>query len=323
MQQAARLDNREQLLLQPSSFLLPPLSARIYGGDEWQKAVKCAVALLASEATTAEAINVREEKDEGRPLTNTALVIVLFAMIGMICSPQLVKDVIYMIANKVYRIFQPADEPKFDYVDEPGLETSHGAIVNAARHGEPEYDLTPMSDEMDVDDEGQEINECGPMAKERWMRLYEEVRAEPGQQKWRWTNEILWTEDVSSQMRGHVLTHILSEKRREEHLTLTLKTDCMSTTDAEIRQWHRFLNSHFNLIVETHVEVRELRKKQEAVNNQSEEDPHEAERKRFQQGLRRDRQQQTYVSYSHVTNEMVHTRIHGAWEFASSYESRV
>ena len=61
-------------------------------------------------------------------------------------------------------------------------------------------------------------------------------------------------------MRGYVLTHILQEKRGEEYLTLTLKKDCMSTTDAEACQWHRFLNSHFNLIVETHVDVREMRR---------------------------------------------------------------
>ena len=100
-----------------------------------------------------------------------AMVIVLFAVIGMISASQLLKNVIYMIANKVYRIFHPADEPGFDYVDEPRLEASRGEIVNAARHGEPEYDMTPISDEMDVDEEGHEIIERFQMTKERWMRL--------------------------------------------------------------------------------------------------------------------------------------------------------
>ena len=65
------------------------------------------------------------------------------------------------------------------------------------------------------------------------------------------------------------------------------------------------------------------RKKQEEAIDQTKADPHEAERQRFQQGLRRDRQQQTYASYSHVTNEMTHTRTNGAWEHVSCYESRV
>ena len=294
------------------------------GGDEWQKAAKCALAILASEATVVEATNGTNHDDEGRPLTNTAMVIVLFALVGMICSSQLLKEVLHLLAIKVYRFFHPDDEAEFGYEEEPRLETSHGEIVNAARHGVREYDIAPESEEMEVDEEDEpEIVRCGPMAKERWMRLYEEVRAEAGQQNWRWTNEILWTDAVSSQMRGHVLSHVVPEKRREEYLKLVVKKDCMQVSDDEIRQWHRFLNGHFNLIVETHVEVRELRQKKAKELKDQEEDPHEVERRKFREGLLRDRQQQTYATYNHVTNEMRHTQRNGAWEHVSCYEGRV
>ena len=41
------------------------------------------------------------------------------------------------------------------------------------------------------------------------------------------------------------------------------------------------------------------------------------------EGIRCDRQQHARTSYSHVTTEMVHTMMGGAWRFVSCYESRV
>ena len=110
-----------------------------------------------------------------------------------------------------------------------------------------------------------EEREDGPSldqgVSDRWMALYEEVRMEPGQAKWRWTNEVLWTPAVSAQMRGHVLQHVPFAVRREEYLKLTLQASCATTSDEEIKQWHRFLNAHFNLLMELHLDAREKEKK--------------------------------------------------------------
>ena len=297
-----------------------------HGGDEWQKAARCAVALLASECTVAEA--KEEERPGDHPLTNTALVIFIFALLGLIFSSWMVEDVIFVFIRRLQNWFIMFDNEGMPENDIPmEVETSHGDLtneaVNAAETSHGGSSADDGDDRMDVIEE----RDDGPELTERWMTLYEEVRAEPGQSKWRWTNEILWTPAVTAHMRGHVLQHVQPEVCREEFLKLTLRPDCRRTTDNEIRQWHRFLNAHFNLLMELHLDARDReRQLQEArleqIGMSPPEDPHQLERLRFHEGLRCDRQQQTRTSYSPATNEMVHTMLDGAWRFVSCYEGR-
>lgn len=280
-----------------------------HGGDEWQKAAKCAVALLASEITAAEA--KEEENDEGRPLTNTALVIFLFAVLGVFCSSWMLRDVMHLLIQRLKSFYFLFANEGILVNDNPRpVETSHG-------------DLRPM-DVVEERDDGLRLDHA---VSDRWMSLYEEVRMEPGQAKWRWTNEVLWTPAVTAQMRGHILQHVLPAVRREEYLKLTLQVSCATTSDKEIRQWHRFLNSHFNFLMELHLDAREkekvIRELREREGGNEHGDPHQAERLRFLEGQRCDRQQQTRSSHSHRTNEMVTTMHEGAWRFVSCYEDRL
>ena len=56
----------------------------------------------------------------------------------------------------------------------------------------------------------------------RWKRRYDEVQEEDDQAKWRELQANLWTNQVSPQMRGHVIRHCRPDVRREEYLKLTL-----------------------------------------------------------------------------------------------------
>lgn len=102
-------------------------------------------------------------------------------------------------------------------------------------------------------------------------------------------------------MRGHVIRHCRPDVRREDYLKLTLSSTCENVTHDQIRQWHRFLNAHFCLIVEIHIDVRAKDQKMnhfkslyDALRAENEEqDPHARERMSFARGERADRMQQT------------------------------
>ena len=74
-------------------------------------------------------------------------------------------------------------------------------------------------------------------------------------------------------------------------------------SDQEIRQWHRFLNAHFKLLVEVHVSIKQKEKQisllqdslmkceDDKSRGDDELEPHEKMKRRFRDGEIRDRMQ--------------------------------
>ena len=290
-------------------------------GDEWQKAAKCAMSVLAMESIGAEAAEVNLSEGE-RPWTNTMLVLVFFAMVGMLSSSWLLKDVIYEAVCKVKNALVIAYDRVSVYLATPSVGLSHGGGSHVDTANDPVVELNDV-----VEPEGytveQEMEE-----QERWSRLYEMVCQEEGQEAWRRTLETLNSAMVTAHMRGHVIWHCRPEVRQQEFLKLSLKDNSFGYSDAEICQWHRFLNAHFDLIVDIHVGVRKKEKALEELNkqlvNQNEgENRHEKEKRKFENGELCDRQQQTRLTFDSEENAMMASAVDGAWRFTSMYESRV
>ena len=138
-------------------------------------------------------------------------------------------------------------------------------------------------------------------------------------------------------MRSHVIHHLQPEVRRREYLKLVLGSESESVSDRKVKQWHRFLNSHFLMVLEIHVGVRQkdqqiavLRtaleaSEENAMREKKSVGPRKEIKRKFEQGTLIDKSQQTGITYDVAQNKTVQLKPeqHGAWRFVSTYESRV
>ena len=262
------------------------LHRRGQGGDEWRKAARCALAVLQAENLAGAEAMATEDSDQvfDYIFMNTIMVVLCFAVLGAAGSVWVLQNVIYRFANRTKNGIIVVREYFRALVFRSSIGLSHGDSLNAGTATDEARELEIDNNETESDDELLRGNE----RLNRWKRRYDEVHEEEGQSKWRDLCSRLWTNQVSAQMRGHVIWHCRADVRRDEYLKLTLASSCENLTDEQIRQWHRFLNAHFCLIIETHIEIRAKEQKlshyksmyDDMMQEKEEQDPHKRERKR-------------------------------------------
>ena len=251
------------------------------------------------------------------------LVIVVFAFIGALSSLQMIFAWLSKAAQKVRAMLVP----EYDVVHEnvqvveneepPAVGLSHGVIANNPAN---ENDMSSDDDDYHGNFTSEEVI--------RWDTLYTETLEERGQRKWLEITKMLWTENFTASMRGHLIQHMQPKVRREAYLSLTLRKKTEEASNEEVKQWHRWLNSHFALIAEIHMDVR---KKDDEIKNLTNQllvhelasDPHRRQVERFRNNEIIEKMQQTALTYDHENDQMnrLEGRTHGAWMFVSTYES--
>ena len=89
---------------------------------------------------------------------------------------------------------------------------SHGVVAN---NPDNENDLTSEEEDYPSEPSTEEIV--------RWNTLYEEVFQKNNQKKWVEIPKMLWTENFTSSMRGHIIQHLDPKVRIRKYLSLILK----------------------------------------------------------------------------------------------------
>lgn len=189
-------------------------------------------------------------------------------------------------------------------------QTCHGEIINddQPRHGDTAND--PVIKENEASESDGYMEECAEEELSRWKKAYEKVCEERSQRRWM-ELKMMWSSQVTADVRGYVVQRVIPRVRRRE----IVRRESDSASIRELEQWHRFMNSSLVQVLEIHMSMREKERQikmlqrplvvqQDQAPNATAMDVKEWVAKRFEMGELADKSQQTGLTYDHHDDTM-------------------